>query len=109
MKSKRTSLQISVQEVFVNHISLLVRLLRLLESTRDFETDEEVNAIDDLKTACASNLALACYHLEEYAQVTKKFYISVMNLEVSGLSVCLREHHLIIIMLRNSSNRQGQR
>ncbi|GLI61315.1 hypothetical protein VaNZ11_003671 [Volvox africanus] len=42
------------------------RLLRLLESTRDFETQEEVDRIDGYKVAVLGNLALVCTQLEEY-------------------------------------------
>ncbi|KXZ48761.1 hypothetical protein GPECTOR_25g345 [Gonium pectorale] len=43
------------------------RLIRLLESTRDFETDEQVARIDGYKTAALGNLALACIGMGEHA------------------------------------------
>ncbi|PNW88165.1 hypothetical protein CHLRE_01g017200v5 [Chlamydomonas reinhardtii] len=43
------------------------RLLRLLDSTRDFETEEEVAKIDGYKVATLGNLALCLSQLTEYA------------------------------------------
>lgn len=43
------------------------RLSRLLDSTRDFESQEEVDAVDALKVAAANNLALCCTQLNDYA------------------------------------------
>lgn len=43
-------------------------LLRLLESTRDFETEEHVERADTLKAALLSNLALTAFQQEEYAR-----------------------------------------
>ncbi|MEW5297478.1 MAG: hypothetical protein WDW36_000684 [Sanguina aurantia] len=44
------------------------RLLRMLESTRDFETQEEVDAIDKLKTSMAGNIALCYVGLEKWSE-----------------------------------------
>jgi hypothetical protein len=41
-------------------------LLRLVESTRDFEEQEQVERADTLKAALTSNLALTAFHQEEY-------------------------------------------
>lgn len=41
-------------------------LLRLVESTRDFEEQEQVEHADTLKVALTSNLALTAFHQEEY-------------------------------------------
>lgn len=43
-------------------------LLHLVESTRDFETEEQVERADTLKAALLSNLALTAFHQEEYAR-----------------------------------------
>jgi hypothetical protein len=43
-------------------------LLRLVESTRDFETEEQVECADTLKAALLSNLALTAFQQEEYAR-----------------------------------------
>ncbi|KAG1666907.1 hypothetical protein FOA52_005967 [Chlamydomonas sp. UWO 241] len=44
------------------------RLMRLLDSTRDYETNEEVAQMDALKLNVVSNLALACHQQEDYIQ-----------------------------------------
>jgi hypothetical protein len=43
-------------------------LLRLVESTRDFEEQEQVERADALKVALTSNLALTAFHQEEYVR-----------------------------------------
>lgn len=43
-------------------------LLRLIESTRDFEEQEQVERADSLKAALTSNLALAAFNQEEYVR-----------------------------------------
>eukprot|EP00798_Chlamydomonas_sp_ICE-L_P005152 gene5152-34966_t len=43
-------------------------LLRQLESTRDYETQDQVDSIDALKLAVASNMAMCCIALEDYAK-----------------------------------------
>lgn len=46
-------------------------LLRLIESTRDFEEQEQVDKADGYKAALLSNLALAAFYQEEYARCTE--------------------------------------
>lgn len=43
-------------------------LLRLIESTRDFEEQEQVERADTIKAALTSNLALAAFNQEEYVR-----------------------------------------
>lgn len=51
-----------------NNCCRYTHLLRLLESTRDFETEEQVERADTLKAALLSNLALTAFQQEEYAR-----------------------------------------
>lgn len=43
-------------------------LLRLIESTRDFEEQEQIDKADAYKATLLSNLALVTFHQEEYAR-----------------------------------------
>lgn len=43
-------------------------LLRLIESTRDFEAQEQVDKADGYKAALLSNLGLVTFQQEEYAR-----------------------------------------
>eukprot|EP00878_Enallax_costatus_P011637 GHUV01012146.1.p2 GENE.GHUV01012146.1~~GHUV01012146.1.p2 ORF type:complete len:376 (+),score=98.18 GHUV01012146.1:1445-2572(+) len=43
-------------------------LLRLIESTRDFEEQEQIDKADAYKATLLSNLALVTYHQEEFAR-----------------------------------------
>ncbi|KAG2493708.1 hypothetical protein HYH03_008222 [Edaphochlamys debaryana] len=43
------------------------RLLRLLDSTRDFETEEQVARVDAYKVAALGNMALACMQAGDFA------------------------------------------
>ncbi|KAL6761780.1 hypothetical protein V8C86DRAFT_765815 [Haematococcus lacustris] len=47
------------------------RLLKLMESTRDFETQEEVDTMDRLKVAILSNMALCALNLDELGEAVK--------------------------------------
>jgi hypothetical protein len=48
--------------------SRYTHLLRLVESTRDYEAQEQVDAADALKRALLTNLALAAFHMGEHAR-----------------------------------------
>jgi tetratricopeptide (TPR) repeat protein len=43
-------------------------LLRLIESTRDFEDQQQLDTADGLKATLLSNLALVAFQQEEYAR-----------------------------------------
>jgi tetratricopeptide (TPR) repeat protein len=43
-------------------------LLRLIESTRDFEDQQQLDTADGIKATLLSNLALVAFQQEEYAR-----------------------------------------
>jgi tetratricopeptide (TPR) repeat protein len=45
-----------------------MHLLRLIESTRDFEDQQQLDTADGIKATLLSNLALVAFQQEEYAR-----------------------------------------
>jgi tetratricopeptide (TPR) repeat protein len=50
------------------HIARYTHLLRLIESTRDFEDQQQLDTADGIKATLLSNLALVAFQQEEYAR-----------------------------------------
>lgn len=67
-------------------------LLRLIESTRDYEEQEQVDKADGYKAVLLSNLALATFHLEEYARsiewCDKALQVDPGNAKVCRVCMC---------------------
>lgn len=75
-----------------NHhqIMLLIRyqrLLHMLNSTRDYEEDDQVARIDDYKLAVLSNMALCAHQQGEYAKAVE-WCDKALEMDPDNAKVC---------------------
>lgn len=69
------------------HAARYTHLLRLIESTRDFEDQVQLDTADTLKASLLANLALAAFQQEEYAR-SIEWCDKALHMDPDNAKVC---------------------